>query len=95
MADGIAFWHLTSTDRDDMNAKNKRIYWVIPFAVYLIILFKITVVRNGFDLAFLFQRGKLNLLPFVELISTLQKDGLYRFLYFFIGNIIWFVPFGF
>jgi VanZ like family. len=39
--------------------------------------------------------GKLNLIPFIELQRILVKGDLWQFIYLFIGNIIWFIPFGF
>jgi len=73
----------------------KKKYWILLFIIYLAALLKITVIRSGFDLTNLFQNGTLNLAPFLDLIDIVGKYGLWRFTYLFIGNIIWFVPFGF
>jgi len=73
----------------------KKKFLIILFFIYLIALFRITVFRSGFGLKPLFKHGKLNLLPLVELANILEKQGLLLFVYLFIGNIIWFVPFGY
>lgn len=77
-----------------MNKGLKRILWHGLFAVYLILLFRITVFRSGWSLAHLLENGKLNTMPFLDLIAVLKTSGFRRFIYLFVGNMIWFVPLG-
>ncbi len=62
--------------------------------VYLAVLLRITVFRSSFSFANFLQKGTLNLTLFAEYIPLMQKRRWFRFLYLFVGNIIWFVPFG-
>ena len=71
----------------------KWILWGL-FILYMAALFRITVFRSTF-LAHGMWNGKFNLIPFLTLFVLLQKNGIVYFLYLFLGNIIWFVPFGF
>lgn len=63
------------------------------FALYLLVLFRITVFRSDFLTHSLFS-GNILWIPFVELIRILKND-FFVFFYLFVGNIIWFIPFGF
>ena len=67
---------------------------IIIFIIHILILFKITVFRSGFGLAGLFASGKLYLMPAVNLIDAYEHCTRWTFIYLFVGNIIWFVPFG-
>lgn len=69
-------------------------YLGVLFLIYLIILFRITVFRSGFSLASIMEKGTINLTLFQEYIPLIQQGRWFRFLYLFVGNIIWFVPFG-
>jgi glycopeptide antibiotics resistance protein len=73
----------------------KSLFLKIIFIIYIIILFKLTVFRNGFGFDNLFENGKLNLIPFADLIGIITRQGFGQFIYLFLGNIIWFIPFGF
>lgn len=73
----------------------KKFVLTIMLFIYLVVLFKITVFRSNFCITHLFVNGKLNLLPFIELKEIFEKQGLWQFIYLFIGNIIWFTPFGY
>ena len=66
----------------------------ILFAVYLIILFRITVFRSTFGLGHLFQNGRIILTFFWDYIELIRQGNWFSFVYLFVGNIIWFVPFG-
>ena len=61
----------------------------IVFIVYITILLYITVVRN-----LQFRGRDINLQLFVGYIPII-RSSIPRFIYLFIGNIIWFVPLGF
>lgn len=74
--------------------RNPAAYSTTIFVVYIICLLKITVVRNGIRYETLFS-GTLNLLPFKNLAALYQNAGLFKFIYLFGGNIVWFIPFGF
>jgi glycopeptide antibiotics resistance protein len=70
----------------------KAVLWAV-FWVYLAVLLRITVFRSGFGSHGLFS-GEIVWIPFQDIFS-LVKTSLGYFLYLFVGNIIWFVPFGF
>ncbi len=61
----------------------------IAFIIYITILLYITVIRN-----LRFRERVINLQLFVGYIPIIQ-NSISRFIYLFVGNIIWFVPFGF
>lgn len=71
----------------------KRIIIDILFVVYILVLLSITVLRSGIGSQELFS-GKINIIPFIDLIDTFKKSPT-SFIYLFLGNIIWFVPIGF
>lgn len=74
--------------------KLKSICLSILFLVYMVTLFRITVFRSGFSLSHFMQNGTINLTLFQDYIPLIQLGRWFRFLYLFVGNIIWFVPFG-
>lgn len=74
------------------NARCK--YLNVLFLVYIVILFRITVFRSGFSLTHLMQRGTVNLTLFEEYMPLIRQGRCFRFLYLFVGNIVWFVPLG-
>ena len=65
------------------------------FWLYLLILFRITVFRTGFGVQNLFQKGSINLTLFRDYLPLLKEGHWFRFLYLFLGNILWFIPFGY
>lgn len=67
--------------------------WII-LLVYILILLRITVFRSDFGTHRLFVDGQILWIPFVSLFRILRNSVSY-FLYLFVGNLIWFVPFGF
>ena len=73
--------------------KRRLLIWVI-LAVYLAVLLRLTVFRNGcFSHALC--SGRVVWGPFIYLIGLLQQGNLRYFLYLFVGNLVWFVPLGF
>ncbi|MGN0513800.1 MAG: VanZ family protein [Lachnospiraceae bacterium] len=64
------------------------------FLIYIAIVLRITVFRTGFSLTGLWQNGEINLKLFEEYIPIIQSGRWFTFFYLFVGNIIWFVPFG-
>lgn len=65
------------------------------FLIYIMILLRITVFRPGVSLANLMQNGTVNLTLFQSYIPLIQQGRWIRFIYLFVGNIVWFVPLGF
>ncbi len=66
----------------------------IIFLIYIAVLLRITVFRSGFGPDGLFQNGNINLTIFAEYVPMLQNGQWFRFIYLFVGNIVWFVPLG-
>lgn len=66
----------------------------ILFLIYLAILLRITVFRFGFSPDSLMQDGIVNLTLFGEYIPLISQGKWLRFIYLFVGNIVWFVPLG-
>ena len=62
--------------------------------LYLCVLLRITVFRSNFSLTGLFAGGSLQWVPFYNLYLAFINQGLFYFLYLFLGNIIWFMPLG-
>ena len=75
-----------------LKEKNKkRILLRIVFTVYLLILFRITVFRsNSYPTDY-----AVNLSLFTDLVATYYENGIWMVIYLVVGNIVWFVPFGF
>ncbi|MBR2672370.1 MAG: VanZ family protein [Oscillospiraceae bacterium] len=80
-----------------MNSDTKKtIKWLmnVVFLVYLLMLLRMTVFRNGFVDSDVFSNGSLNLVPFSDLIRIANND-MGVFIYLALGNIVVFMPFGF
>ena len=60
-------------------------------AIYLLILLRITVFRSG---SYPIEMS-VNLSLFTDLVATYHENGIWMVLYLVVGNIVWFVPFGF
>ena len=60
------------------------------FAVYISILLKLTIFRQQT----LTECG-INIVPFADLVHVYKTCTTWQFLRLFLGNIVWFVPFGF
>lgn len=71
----------------------KKILFYLIFILYIIVLIKITIIRDGISFEVLFQNGKINMIPFIDLFLTFKKSQT-SFIYLFIGNIICFIPIG-
>lgn len=67
----------------------------IIFIIYILVLFKITVFRSNFGLFHLFAHGKIYFAPAVNLIDAYKNCTIHTFIYLLVGNIVWFIPFGF
>jgi glycopeptide antibiotics resistance protein len=72
----------------------KMIGWFI-LAVYMIVLLKITVLRQDFLRWPLFSHGSLNLVPFAYYVRAVQHHHFFNIIYYFFGNIVWLMPLGF
>lgn len=73
-----------------INSK-KQTWLIILLTVYLLILFRITVFRSGSYPT----EMSVNLSLFTDLVATYHENGIWMVLYLVVGNIVWFVPFGF
>ena len=76
-----------------MMKSRDKLLWAV-FVLYILILLRITVFRSDFGTHPLFRDGQILWVPFVSLIRIL-KNSLSYFIYLFVGNLIWFVPFSF
>lgn len=65
----------------------------ILFLLYLAVLLRITVFRPGVGQMPLMQ-GSWNGTLFAEYLPLLQDGRWLRFVYLFVGNLVWFVPLG-
>ena len=74
-----------------MNDKRIKTISFIVFSVYILLVLKLTIFRSGV----LYEERQLNLTLFSDLFLVYKNEGLRRFLWLFLGNIGWFVPFGF
>lgn len=69
----------------------KQIWLIILLTAYLLILLRITVFRsNSYPIEM-----SVNLSLFTDLVATYHENGIWMVLYLVVGNIVWFVPFGF
>jgi len=68
----------------------KKFTWVL-FIIYILVVLKLTLFRTNFQ----YDEPQINLTLFVDLINTYKNAELWTFLRLFLGNIGWFVPFGF
>ena len=76
-----------------MNIKDRSRQFKIIFIIYLIVLIMITVIRPwAFDYKLF--GGSINLSLLTE-YKTIIQGSIGRFIYLFVGNIIWFIPLGF
>ena len=80
-------------DKDKMKDKYKNLPTIL-FWLYIAVVLRITVVRPGFLPVELLKNGSVNLTLFQGYVPLLKKGDWFRFLYLFVGTIIWFVPFG-
>ncbi len=73
------------------NKHNKRRWLFALLIVYLLVLFRITVFRSrSYPIDF-----SVNLSLFTDLVATYHENGIWMVIYLVVGNIVWFMPFGF
>ncbi|MFC6323612.1 VanZ family protein [Companilactobacillus baiquanensis] len=75
-------------------------FWIIVFAFYVLLLFALTVFRDGYfiwQFKFYWHRSfsDINFSPLVETIKLASGKSLVDFIYNLYGNIFWFIPMGF
>ena len=66
----------------------------ILFIIYLAVVLRITVFRSDFSFQNFLQGGSINLSLFTDYVPILASGSWWMFCYLFLGNILWFVPFG-
>lgn len=69
----------------------KRALCLTVFIVYILVVLKLTLFRANIHYA----ERQLNLTLFADLLNVYRNVGVVPFLRLFLGNIGWFVPFGF
>lgn len=74
--------------------KHRKVITTILFLLYIIVVLRITVFRSSFTLQNLCQNGRLILTLFEGYIDLIKRGDWFAFTYLFVGNIVWFVPFG-
>ena len=74
--------------------KYRKTIFTILFLIYVAIVLRITVFRSTFTLQHLCQDGRIILTIFAGYIDLIRQKNWFAFIYLFVGNIIWFVPFG-
>ena len=72
-------------------SKKQKAICISVFSLYILIVLYLTIGRFNFY----YKERQLNLRLFVDLIGVIQNTGIPEFLRLFLGNIGWFVPFGF
>lgn len=73
----------------------RRKHWItLLFAAYLAVLLRITVFRSGFGAHAFCRDGVVNLKLFTGYLPIIRAHDWGRFLYLFVGDIVWFVPLG-
>ena len=66
----------------------------ILFLFYIAVVLLITVFRSSFTLQNLCQNGRIILTLFEGYVDLIRRGDWFAFTYLFVGNVIWFVPFG-
>ncbi|HHY82008.1 MAG TPA: VanZ family protein [Clostridiales bacterium] len=74
-----------------MIIEKKKTVCLILFIVYILIVLKLTIFRFAVN----YDEPQLNLTFFTDLIYVYKNAGVIEFLRLFLGNIGWFIPFGF
>ena len=77
-----------------MRKNRKRRGSFLLFLFYLAVLLRITVFRTDFGVIPLFQNGRIEISWFSGYRELLDRGEWFSFTYLFVGNVIWFVPFG-
>ncbi len=65
----------------------------ILFVIYMLSILRITIFRSGISLEHLLE-GRSNISLFQSYVPLLETGDWIRIVYLFVGNIIWFIPFG-
>lgn len=72
--------------------KNKcQKYLIAVLVLYIAVLLRITIFRTRSYPT----EMSVNLSLFTDLVATYHENGIWMVLYLVVGNIVWFVPFGF
>ena len=71
--------------------KKQKAVCLTVFALYILVVLYLTIFRFNFY----YDERQLNLVPLADLIHLPHRVGTREFLRLFLGNIGWFVPFGF
>ena len=71
--------------------KKKKTVCLTLFITYILVVLKLTIFRFAVH----YDEPQFNLTLFSDLIKVYKNIGLTEFLRLFLGNIGWFVPFGF
>lgn len=66
----------------------------VLFFIYIAVLLKITVFRSAFGLYRPFSNGSVNMTFFKGYMVFVRSKSWFRLIYLFVGNIVWFIPFG-
>ena len=74
-----------------ITSKTRKAICLTVFVTYILIVLKLTIFR--FDIHY-YER-QINLSLFTDLVNIYKNVGIKIFLRLFLGNIGWFVPFGF
>lgn len=70
---------------------NKRMIAVVLLSLYILVLLRLTIFRsNSYP-----TEMSVNLSLFTDLAATYHENGIWMVLYLVVGNIVWFLPFGF
>lgn len=81
--------------KESISLKNSRKSVLnVVFWLYIAVMLRITVFRSGFGFDHLLSNGRINFTLFEEYIPILARGDWFIFIYLFVGNIIWFLPFG-
>ncbi len=72
----------------------RRFFGLLLFLLYLLVLLRLTVFRNGCFSHGLFT-GRIVWVPFLYLAELVRRGDWWYFTYLFVGNLVWFMPFGF
>ena len=74
-----------------MSEKKHKVVCAIVFVIYLLVVLNITVVRIGVR----YTERQMNLSLFSDFVNIYRDGGISLLIWLFVGNILWFVPFGF
>lgn len=74
--------------------RHRKAMATILFLLYIAVVLRITVFRSSFTLRNLCQNGRIISTLFDGYIDLIRSGDWFAFTYLFVGNIVWFVPFG-